>query len=119
MRQDGVQALVEGWYRERAHLKFVERLEINLGRFADPDAHRPKGLIIRKIKQRWGSMSAAGRLLLNLRLIEAPTNAIDYVIAHELCHVTEPNHGPKFFALLTQVMPDWPKRKERLERFMA
>ena len=118
-RTEHVEALVEDWYRERAHLRFAERLEINLGRFADPEAHRPKGLIIRKIKQRWGSMSAAGRLLLNLRLIEAPTNAIDYVITHELCHLSEPNHGPKFFALLTQVMPDWPRRKERLERIMA
>ena len=114
-----VEALVEGWYRERAHLKFAERLEINLARFADPDAHRPTGLIVRKIKQRWGSMSAAGRLLLNPRLMEAPTNAIDYVITHELCHVAEPNHGPRFFALLTQVMPDWPRRKQRLERIMA
>jgi len=114
-----IEVLVEGWYRERAHLKFAERLEINLGRFTEPEAYRPKGLIIRKIKQRWGSMSAAGRLLLNLRLIEAPTNAIDYVITHELCHVSEPNHGPKFFALLTQVMPDWPKWKERLERILA
>ncbi len=117
--REHVEALVEGWYRERAHLKFAERLEINLRRFADPDAYRPKGLILRKIKQRWGSMSAAGRLLLNLRLIEAPTNAIDYVITHELCHLAEPNHGPGFFALLTQMMPDWPKRKERLERIMA
>ena len=114
-----IEELVGGWYRERAHLKFAERLEINLRRFADPEAYRPKGLIVRKIKQRWGSMSAAGRLLLNVRLIEAPTNAIDYVITHELCHLAEPNHGPRFFALLTQVMPDWPKRKERLERIMA
>lgn len=114
-----IASLVEGWYRERAHTKFAERLEVNLDRFADAGAYRPKGLIIRKIKQRWGSMSPAGRLLLNLRLIEAPTNAIDYVITHELCHMTEPHHGPKFFALLTQVLPDWHKRKERLERFMA
>ena len=114
-----IEELVGGWYRERAHLKFAERLEVNLARFADPDAYRPKGLIVRKIKQRWGSMSAAGRLLLNLRLIEAPTNAIDYVITHELCHVSEPNHGPEFFALLRRVMPDWSKRKERLERAMA
>lgn len=118
-RPEHVETLVEGWYRERAHLKFAERVDINLRRFADPEAHRPRGLIVRKIKRRWGSMSAAGRLLLNLRLIEAPINAIDYVITHELCHVAEPNHGPRFFALLSQVMPDWPKRKERLERTMA
>ena len=114
-----VETLVDGWYRERARLKFAERLEINLGRFADPDAHRPRGLIVRKIKQRWGSMSTAGRLLLNPRLMEAPTNAIDYVITHELCHVAEPNHGPRIYALLTRVMPDWPIRKQRLEKIMA
>ena len=67
----------------------------------------------------WGSTTPDGWLLLNLRLIEAPTNAIDYVMTHELYHVSEPNHGPKFFALLTQVMPDWPKWKERLERVLA
>lgn len=118
-RPSSVEALLEGWYRERAHRKFAERLEINLRRFADPDAHRPKGLIVRKIKRRWGSMSAAGRLLLNLRLIEAPATAIDYVITHELCHVVEPNHGQKFFSLLTRVMPDWERRKQHLERIMA
>jgi predicted metal-dependent hydrolase len=118
-RTENIETLVEGWYRERAHLKFAERVDINLGRFADPEAHRPRRLIVRKIKQRWGSMSAAGRLLLNLRLIEAPINAVDYVITHELCHVAEPNHGPRFIALLSEVMPDWPKRKERLEKIMA
>lgn len=118
-RSSRVAALVEDWYRERAHRKFAERLEISLRRFANPEAHRPKGLIVRKIKRRWGSMSAAGRLLLNLRLIEAPATAIDYVITHELCHVVEPNHGQRFFALLTRVMPDWEKRKQHLERIMA
>jgi predicted metal-dependent hydrolase len=114
-----VEALVEDWYRERARRKFAEKLEISLRRFPNPEAHRPKALIVRRIKRRWGSMSPAGRLLLNLRLIEAPATAIDYVITHELCHVAEPNHGRRFFALLTKVMPDWEKRKQHLERLMA
>ncbi|WP_423210480.1 M48 family metallopeptidase [Paracoccus yeei] len=38
-------------------------------------------------------MSPAGRLLLNRRLVQAPVDAIDYVITHELCHVAEPHHG--------------------------
>lgn len=112
-------ALVENWYRERAKAKFAERLEVNVLRFAQPDRFRPKGLIIRHIRQRWGSMSSAGRLLLNCRLIEAPTDAIDYVITHELCHLSEPNHGPAFYELLTSVLPDWQKRKDRLERIMS
>ena len=111
--------LVLEWYRARAGSKFQERLENCLERFNNPEAFRPKVLIVRKLSLRWGSMSPAGRLLLNTRLIEAPVDAIDYVITHELCHLQEPHHGPKFFALLERVMPDWEKRKNRLERIMA
>ena len=64
-------------------------------------------------------MSPAGRLLLNRRLVQAPVDAIDYVITRELCHVAEPHHGPAFFELLDKVMPDWELRKQRLERAMA
>jgi predicted metal-dependent hydrolase len=116
---DSVPKLVKQWYRDRAHVKFAERLEVNLSRFRTPEGFRPCGLIVRRLESRWGSMSPAGRLLLNQRLIEASVECIDYVVTHELCHVAVANHGPEFFDLLTRVMPDWPKRKERLERFMA
>ena len=111
--------LVEAWYRQRAHAKFAECLEINLLRFPTPDDFRPKGLIVRQLRRRWGSMSPACRLLLNRRLIEAPLDAIDYVITHELCHIAVPHHGPEFFELLDRVLPDWQKRKNRLEQKMA
>jgi len=58
-------------------------------------------------------------ILLNRRLVQAPVDAIDYVITHELCHVAEPHHGPAFFELLDKVMPDWQRRKQRLEKSMA
>lgn len=116
---DAMPNLVKKWYRERACVKFAERLEVNLSRFTKPDGFRPRGMIVRSLEGRWGSMSPAGRLLLNQRLIEAPVECIDYVVTHELCHVAVANHGPEFFDLLTRVMPDWPKRKERLERIMA
>lgn len=111
--------LVGGWYRVRAHIKFAERIEVNLARFPEPEAFRPRGLVVRQIKQRWGSMSPSGRLLLNRRLIEAPIDAIDYVITHELCHIAEPHHGAAFYELLDRVLPDWERRKQRLERVMA
>lgn len=114
-----IRELVQAWYRNRAHIKFAERIEINLQRFPTPEAFRPRGLIVRQIKQRWGSMSPAGQLLLNRRLIEAPVDAIDYVITHELCHITEPHHGAAFYDLLGRVLPDWERRKQRLERVMA
>lgn len=111
--------LVEAWYRDRAQSKFAERVEITLRRFPDPEAYRPRGLIVRQLQQRWGSMSPSGRLLLNRRLIQAPIDAVDYVITHELCHISEPHHGPTFYDLLERVMPDWERRKLRLERVMA
>lgn len=111
--------LVTGWYSDRAHVKFREQLEINLNRFPDPETFRPHGIVIRQLRQRWGSMSPARRLLLNKRLIEAPIDAIDYVITHELCHITEPHHGPAFFDMLDVILPDWEKRKHRLEKTMA
>lgn len=118
-RAEVTRELVQNWYRERAHAKFAERMEVNLLRFPAPEDFRPKGLIIRQLQQRWGSMSSASRLLLNRRLIEAPLDAIDYVITHELCHIAVPHHGPEFFELLDRVLPDWQKRKHRLEQKMA
>lgn len=111
--------LVERWYRNQAHLKFKERLEACLKQFPNPESFRPKGLIIRHMKQRWGSMSMSSRLILNRRLIEAPVDAIDYVITHELCHIAERSHGPAFYNLLDRILPDWVERKERLEQRMA
>lgn len=118
-RPEVTRELVQAWYRQRAHVKFPERVEVNLRRFPIPDSFRPRALIIRQLRQRWGSMSPASRLLLNRRLIEAPIDAIDYVITHELCHVAVPHHGPEFFDLLDRVMPDWDARKGRLERALA
>ena len=118
-RTERTRQLVEDWYRIRAQAKLAERLEASLTRFPEPDSFRPRGLIVRRMRQRWGSLSPSLRLLLNRRLIEAPVDAIDYVITHELCHIAEPHHGPGFFALLDRILPDWPRRKERLERRMA
>ena len=114
-----VRDLVVAWYRDRADIRFSDRLEACLARFSKADVFRPKAVIVRHMHQRWGSMSPSGRLILNTRLIEAPIDAIDYVITHELCRLAQPHHGAGFFKLLQQVMPDWERRKARLERILA
>ena len=118
-RPEVTRRLVDNWYRKQARAKFAERLDVSLARFPDPEAFRPRGLIVRRMEKRWGSLSPSGRLLLNRRLIEAPVDTIDYVIAHELCHMAEPHHGAAFYRLLDRVMPDWAGRKGRLEERMA
>jgi predicted metal-dependent hydrolase len=112
-------ALVDQWYRDQAREKFRERLALCRGRFPTPEEFEPTGLTVMQLRQRWGSMTHSGRLILNLALIRASTDAIDYVITHELCHLRHHNHGSAFFNLLNQVMPDWEKRKLKLERQLA
>ncbi len=72
-------------------------------------------LIVRRIKTRWGSCSKNGTILLNTELIKAPVDCIDYVITHELCHLRIHEHTSAFYRLLSRCMPDWERRKARLE----
>jgi predicted metal-dependent hydrolase len=60
-----------------------------------------------------------GKLILNRILIRASVESIDYVITHELCHMRHNHHGGSFFDLLDRVMPDWEKRKHKLECQLA
>jgi predicted metal-dependent hydrolase len=67
------------------------------------------------MQTQWGSCSPEGTVLLNPHLIKANTRAIDYVLLHELCHLVEHNHSPRFFALLDRHMPEWRSVKEWLD----
>jgi predicted metal-dependent hydrolase len=111
--------LLEDWYRERATIKFRERLLLCQQRFPRPEEHEPTGLVVRQLAQRWGSMTPSGKLILNRSLIRSSVDTVDYVITHELCHMTHHHHGPEFHKLLDWVMPDWEKRKTKLERQTA
>jgi len=111
--------LLDQWYADKARAKFIERIETCLQHFPRPALVTPSSLTIRYMRKRWGSMSDGKRLLLNLRLIQAPIDAIDYVITHELCHVLQPSHSPAFFRMMGRMMHDWQKRKVRLEQFLA
>lgn len=116
---DLTRKLVTAWYHFRAQVKFRERVLECATRFPDPAQFRPAGLTVRDLRLRWASMSPAARLMVNRRLVQAPLDAIDYVITHELCHLQEPHHGAAFFDLLERVMPDWEKRNLRLEHAMS
>ncbi|MGO1626479.1 MAG: M48 metallopeptidase family protein [Halomonadaceae bacterium] len=62
---------------------------------------------LREMQTQWGSCSPKGVIILNPHLVKAPTRAVDYVILHELCHLAEHNHSPRFYRLLDDYMPDW------------
>jgi predicted metal-dependent hydrolase len=66
------------------------------------------------MKRTWGNCSAKGVIKLNTHLVKAPMFIIDSVIAHELCHLEEMNHGRAFYALLQGLNPHWRRDRARL-----
>ena len=62
---------------------------------------------VRDQRTRWGSCSSKHNLNFNWKLIMAPPEALDYVVVHELCHLHEFNHSPRFWARVGSVMPDY------------
>ena len=117
---DQVRALLHRWYLDRARAVFTEVLDASLLRFKGVDSRfrgndRPARLIVRAMQSRWGSLSRAGTMTLNVNLVRAPRPCIAYVVTHELCHIKHRDHDACFFKLLGQVMPDWEQRKQRLE----
>jgi Predicted metal-dependent hydrolase len=111
-------AILETWYRRHAKERFplilsdcykrIQKLGIPLPVFE-----------IKTMEKRWGSCTLAGKMTLNLELIKAPVPCIEYVIIHELCHLKQHHHGKEFFDILNRIMPDWEKRKLRLEKLMS
>ena len=75
---------------------------------------KAKRLAIRDQSTRWGSCSTTGVLSFSWRLILAPPLILDYVAAHEVAHLAEMNHGPRFWALLRKTMPEMDAAKSWL-----
>ena len=71
---------------------------------------------IKPMKTRWGSCNVvARRISLNLHLIKSPLQCLEYVLVHELVHLLEANHSPRFYALMTRFMPAWKAHQKQLE----
>ncbi len=94
-----VKKVPDGWMRERTRTIFSERIAEWHPRFERYDILYPQ-IIVRRIKSRWGSCTANGKITLNLKLIQVPKQLIDYVIVHELSHLVEHSHAPAFYTLL-------------------
>ena len=112
--EGSAQKTLEDWYASRAREHFSFVWDECWRRFGAAKEDRPE-LKIRTMKTRWGSLSKNGRLTLNTRLILAPKSCIEYVVVHEMCHLTHPRHDAAFYRLLERRMPDWELRKRRLE----
>ena len=85
--------------REEAKILLPQKLSY----FSDQYGFHFHKVTIKHNSSNWGSCSRAGNINLNLNLIRLPEPLCDYVLLHELCHLKEPNHGPRFHALLERL----------------
>lgn len=113
--KEKIKSLLESWYHAKAKKYFERKLEICLEKFKRYEIAAPK-IQLRNMTKRWGTCSASGTINLNPDLIKTPSSCVEYVIVHELCHLIEPNHSQGFYRLLQRIMPDWERRKDRLEK---
>ena len=111
--REAIRARVRAWYRVKARDYFADRIAV-VARSLPWPVDVPD-FRLKEMKSRWGTCAAGGTVTLNPFLVKAPRACIDYVIAHELCHLREHNHSARFFDLLTRALPDWKRIKTRLD----
>ena len=110
--------LMERWYAEKAAEQFEQSLERCWPKFKRYGLHKPS-LVIQRMEKRWGSLSETGTLTLNLSLVKASKECIDYVMIHELCHLKHHDHSADFYRLLAALLPEWQNLKQKLELRLA
>lgn len=101
---------VLGWLQAQARKVF----EARCAHYAPLLGVRVKRLALSSAETRWGSANADGSVRLNWRLVHFALPTIDYVVAHELAHLREMNHGPRFWSLVRSVMPDYARARALL-----
>ena len=103
---------LKDWLKREARADLSERCAVH----ADALRVRAKRITVRDQTSRWGSCSAGGILSFSWRLILAPENVLDYLAAHEVAHLREMNHGPRFWAHVRETCPHMDTAKAWLRK---
>ena len=111
VRYERVRRAVVTWYRDRAAARLpavVERWWPRLGR------GEMSPILVRDQRQRWGSCAPDGTLRFNWRAMMLKPALIEYIVVHELAHLTHRNHSSDYWSLLAKAMPDAQQRRKSL-----
>jgi predicted metal-dependent hydrolase len=108
--EEQIRDTVQAWLQRRARAVFEPRC----AHFAAALGVTMKQLRLSSAQTRWGSASADGSIRLHWRLIHFTPAIIDYVVAHELAHLREMNHSPRFWDVVRSVLPDYEQARGRL-----
>jgi predicted metal-dependent hydrolase len=108
---EAVRAQLIRWYYRQAEVYIPARINHLVGNVG----RRPTGIKIHDYKTRWGYCREDGLVAINWRIMQAPAEAIDYVIVHELVHLRFPHHQPTFWEGVSSVFPDYLVQKQWLK----
>ncbi len=103
-------AIMEGWYKREALAFFEERSQYYAGLLGVP----PYRVAIKDYAHQWGCCMGDGRVFYNWRVIMAPRFVADYICLHEMAHLKEMNHSPKFWGIVGGLMPEYKNAKKWL-----
>jgi len=110
--QQQIKDRVQGWLQGEATRIFGERLPM----YAQKLGVGFRSYALSSAATRWGSCSSDGRIRLNWRLIHFPLSIIDYVVAHELAHLREMNHSPRFWQTVESIFPEFREARKALRQ---
>lgn len=103
--------IIHRWHLRLLHQALppiIERWEPRLGVTVER-------YFLQRMKTKWGSCNAAQRTIrLNTELVKKPRDLLEYVVVHEIIHILEPTHSPRFFELLTKNYPNWAEARLEL-----
>lgn len=116
--KERIQKQLSHWYESKAKKHFEEIFKNWISIYPINNPKNPS-LEMQWMKKKWGSCDQKGKIKLNVELIKAPKACIQYVMVHEICHLTYLNHSKDFYKLLDKHYPNWRKVKTRLEHIMA
>ncbi len=99
------------WYKQKAREKITERVLW----YSRVTGWKFKSISITSAEKRWGSCGSSGSINFSWKLIMAPLQVVDYVVAHELAHLVEKNHSAKFWNKVKAILPDYKARQRWLK----
>ncbi len=110
---EAVRGKVRGWYKVKARDYFIRKIDEAATRL--PWVDQAPQLRLLDMTKQWGSCSPGGQIILNPHLIKAPCACIEYVVLHEMAHLKHHDHGPAFWRLLDDSLPQWHVAKKTLD----
>ncbi len=102
-REAAIRNTMIRWYRQQAE----SAVNQSVAHWAPTMDLAPKAVLVRDQRRRWGSCAPDGTLRFNWRLVLADPAILDYVVVHELAHLAQRNHSPKFWAVVERFVPDY------------